>query len=103
MSKYLFTSESVSEGGEEDISFITHLVMRTLAIATSIDAMAAGFALTLLDVAPLVACLIIGVITFVFSALGVYIGNCSGTFLEGKAEFVGGVVLILIGFKMLVA
>jgi putative Mn2+ efflux pump MntP len=93
----------VSEGVEEDIAIITHRVMLTLAIATSIDAMAAGFALTLLDVAPLVACLIIGVITFVFSALGVYLGSGSGTFLEGKAEFAGGVVLILIGFKMLFA
>ncbi|HCW91235.1 MAG TPA: manganese efflux pump MntP [Marinobacter sp.] len=93
--------ESVSEGVEEDIAIITHRVMLTLAIATSIDAMAAGFALTLLDVAPLLACLIIGATTFLFSIVGVYIGTRSGTFLEGKAEFLGGVVLILIGFKML--
>ncbi|MDY6798332.1 MAG: manganese efflux pump MntP family protein [Pseudomonadota bacterium] len=95
--------ESLSEGVEEDVAIITHRVMLTLAIATSIDAMAAGFALTLLDVAPLLACLIIGATTFLFSIVGVYIGTRSGTFLEGKAEFLGGVVLILIGFKMLFA
>jgi putative Mn2+ efflux pump MntP len=93
--------ESLSEGIEEDISNITHRVMLILAIATSIDAMAAGFALTLLDVGPLVACLVIGVTTFVFSYAGVFIGTKSGTWLESKAELFGGVVLILIGLKML--
>ncbi|WP_417567142.1 manganese efflux pump MntP family protein [Marinobacter sp.] len=93
--------EAFSEGVEEDIAIITHRVMLMLAIATSIDAMAAGFALTLLDVAPLLACLIIGVTTLVFSVAGVYIGTRSGTFLEGKAEFVGGVVIVLIGLKIL--
>jgi putative Mn2+ efflux pump MntP len=93
--------ESLSEGVEEDIAIITHRVMLTLAIATSIDAMAAGFALTLLDIAPLLACLIIGVTTFLLSVAGVYVGTRSGTYLEGKAEFVGGVVLVLIGCKIL--
>ena len=93
--------ESFSEGIEEDISNITHRVMLILAIATSIDAMAAGFALTLIDVGPFVACLIIGVTTYIFSYAGVFIGTKSGTWLESKAEFFGGVVLILIGLKIL--
>ena len=93
--------ESFAEGIEEDISNITHRVMLMLAIATSIDAMAAGFALTLLNVAPLLACLIIGITTFAFSVGGVYIGAKSGTWLESKAELFGGVVLILIGLKLL--
>ena len=93
--------EAFSEGVEEDIATITHRVMLMLAIATSIDAMAAGFALTLLDVAPLLACLIIGVTTYLFSLLGVFIGARSGTWLESKAELLGGVVLILIGLKIL--
>jgi len=74
-----------------------------LALATSIDAMAAGFALTLLDVAPLLACLIIGLATAVFSCAGVAIGRRSGTWLESKAELLGGVVLILIGLRILLA
>jgi putative Mn2+ efflux pump MntP len=77
--------------------------MLMLAVATSIDALAAGFTLTLLDVNPFIACLIIGLITFAFSWAGVFIGNRSGTWLESKAELFGGVVLILIGLKQLLA
>jgi putative Mn2+ efflux pump MntP len=95
--------EAFAEGIEEDILIISHRVMLMLAIATSIDAMAAGFALTLLDVGPLLACLIIGVTTFAFSWAGVYIGTKSGTWLESKAELFGGVVLIVIGLKILLA
>jgi manganese efflux pump family protein len=80
---------------------ITHRRLLILAIATSIDAMAAGFALNLLEVKLLVACLIIGFVTFLFSLVGVFTGNKSGTLLENKAEFLGGLILILIGFKLL--
>jgi len=93
--------ESFCEGVQENIVQLTHRVMLMLAIATSIDAMAAGFSLTLLDVNALLACLIIAVTTFIFSWIGVYIGHRSGTWLESKAELFGGVVLILIGFKLL--
>lgn len=93
--------EGLSEGIEEDISNITNKMMLVLAIATSIDAMAAGFSLTLLEVNPYVACLIIGVTTFAFSWAGVLIGRKSGTWLESKAEIFGGIVLISIGFKIL--
>lgn len=93
--------ESFTEGVEEDIAKITHRIMLVLAIATSIDAMAAGFSLTLLDVNPLIACLIIGVTTLLFSWAGVFVGKKSGTWLESKAELFGGVVLILIGLKIL--
>ena len=93
--------ESFSEGVEEDIKNITHRIMLVLAIATSIDALAAGFALTLLNVNPLISCIIIALTTCAFSYAGVYIGSKSGTKLENKAELFGGIVLILIGFKML--
>lgn len=93
--------EGISEGIEDDIAQITNKVMLILAIATSIDAMAAGFTLTLLDVNPFIACLIIGLITFAFSWIGTYIGARTGTWLESKAEILGGAVLILIGLKIL--
>ena len=93
--------ESFADGIEEDITNITHKVMLMLAIATSIDAMAAGFALTLIDISPFIACFIIGITTFLFSYIGVFIGTKSGTWLESKAELFGGVVLILIGLKIL--
>ena len=95
--------ESFSEGIEEDIAKVTHRVMLVLAIATSIDALAAGFALTLLNVNPFIACFIIGITTFVFSAIGVIVGVTSGARLESKAELFGGVVLILIGLKILLS
>ncbi len=94
--------EGLEEGDEDEISEITNKTMLMLAIATSIDAMAAGFGLMLLDVNPYLACLIIGVITFAFSVVGVFIGKNSATWLEGKAEIFGGVVLILLGIKFLI-
>ena len=93
--------ESFNTGIEDELKNITHQVMLVLAIATSIDAMAAGFALNLLNVNVLFSCLAIGVITFIFSYLGVLVGEKSGTKLENKAELFGGVVLILIGLKIL--
>lgn len=95
--------EGLSEGIEEDITQITHKVMLILAIATSIDAMAAGFTLTLLDLNPYLACLVIALATFFFSWIGTYIGAKSGTWLESKAEIMGGIVLVLIGVKILVS
>jgi len=93
--------ESFSEGIEKDIVKITHKVMLVLAIATSIDALAAGFSLTLLDINSFVACAVIGVTTMFFSGMGVFVGAKSGTWLESKAELLGGIVLILIGVKLL--
>ena len=93
--------EAMSEGIEEDIAKITSRVMLVLAVATSIDAMAAGFSLPLMGLNPFLACLIIGFTTSIFSFLGVHIGTKTGTWLESGAELTGGVVLIFIGFKIL--
>ena len=95
--------ESFSGGIEKDIVKITHKVMFALAVATSIDALAAGFTFTILDVNPFVACAIIGLTTLVFSGIGIFVGAKSGTWLESKAELFGGVVLVLIGCKLLFA
>ncbi|WP_296193440.1 MULTISPECIES: manganese efflux pump MntP family protein [unclassified Psychrobacter] len=78
-----------------------HRTMFTLAIATSIDAMAAGFTLNLLELNAWLACFIIAIITAIFSVFGVYLGKQSGTYLEDKAEVLGGIVLILIGLKVM--
>jgi putative Mn2+ efflux pump MntP len=94
--------EGFQEGIEEDIAAITNKVMLILSIATSIDAMAAGFSLTLLNVNAYLACLIIGATTFFFSWIGVQIGKNSGTWLESRAEIFGGTVLILMGTKILI-
>ncbi|WP_296204102.1 manganese efflux pump MntP family protein [Psychrobacter sp. UBA3962] len=94
------SGEEEEELGSEDHTKIDHKLMTTMAIATSIDAMAAGFTLNLLAVNAWVACLIIAVVTALFSFGGVYLGRQSGTWLEDKAEILGGVVLIAIGIKM---
>lgn len=93
---------SITQGIEEGIAQINHKILFVLAIATSIDAMAAGFTLTLIEVNPLIACVIIGITTFFFSWIGVFVGAKSGTWLESKAELLGGVILILIGLKILI-
>lgn len=94
------SGEGEEELGSEDNTKIDHKLMTTMAIATSIDAMAAGFTLNLLAVNAWIACLIIAVVTALFSFGGVYLGRQSGTWLEDKAEILGGVVLIAIGIKM---
>ena len=76
--------------------------MLMMAVATSIDALAVGVTLGLLpDVNIIAAVSFIGVITFVCSAAGVKIGNIFGDKLESKAEMAGGIILILIGLKVL--
>ena len=80
---------------------INHRMMFTLAIATSIDAMAAGFTLNLLALNAWLACFIIAIITAGFGFFGIYLGQSSGTWLEDKAEMLGGLVLIAIGIKVM--
>lgn len=94
--------ESFNENTEDTIAHVTNRVLLILAIATSIDAMAAGFTLGLLDLNPFVSMVVIGIITFIFSFLGVFLGTRGGTFLEDKAEKAGGVILIGIAFKILI-
>lgn len=72
-----------------------------LAIATSIDALAVGITFAFLQVSIVPAITIIGVVTFVISAVGVFVGNIFGSKYKSKAEFVGGVILVLIGVKIL--
>ncbi len=94
--------ESFQENTEDEISIITNKVLLILAIATSIDAMAAGFTLGLLSLNPFISMILIGIITFIFSYIGVFLGTKRGTFLEDKAEKIGGLILFAIGCKHLI-
>ena len=94
--------ESLSKeesNGNDSFSFKTMLL---LALATSIDALAVGITFALLpDVnVPLAVCLI-GITTFVCSAAGLKVGNLFGLKYKAKAELAGGIILILIGLKIL--
>ena len=75
--------------------------MFLLAIATSIDALAVGVTFAFLKVQIVPAVSFIGCVTFVYSAIGVKIGSIFGSKYRSKAEFCGGVILILIGLKIL--
>ena len=86
------------EKRNDKVDFKTMVV---LAIATSIDALAVGITFAFLDVNLIHAVCFIGIITFILSAFGVKIGNKFGDIFQNKAELFGGVVLILIGLKVL--
>lgn len=75
--------------------------MFVLAVATSIDALAVGITFAFLEIPIVQAIAIIGTTTFIISIAGVYIGNFFGNKYKNKAEIVGGVILILIGLKIL--
>jgi putative Mn2+ efflux pump MntP len=77
-------------------------MLRTLAVATSIDALAVGITLSIITHAVAAAVIIIGAVTFGLSCAGVYIGKRFGHFFESKIEAAGGLVLIALGLKILV-
>ena len=86
---------------EADASF-GFKTMFVMAVATSIDALAVGISLALLpDIIIFAAVIFIGIPTFLFSAFGVIIGNVFGEKYKSKAELLGGVILILLGLKIL--
>lgn len=94
--------EGIHSGGEHECDASLGIgSMLTLAVATSIDALAVGITFALVKVDIVAAVGIIGAVTFVLSALGVKIGNLFGSRFKGKAEVFGGAVLFLIGMKIL--
>ena len=92
-----------SFGKEEELNdSFSFKTMLPLAIATSIDALAVGVTFAFLEVQIVPAISLIGVTTFVISAAGVKIGNVFGTKYKSKAELAGGIILILLGIKILI-
>lgn len=79
------------------------MAMLPMALATSIDALAVGVTLALLQVKILPAVLFIGIITFILSCVGIKIGNVFGAKYKTPAETAGGVVLILMGTRVLLS
>jgi putative Mn2+ efflux pump MntP len=93
--------ESFTMDKEEICSIFSLKEILILSIATSIDALAAGVTFAILNISIIVPILIIGVVTFGLSFLGVYIGKKVGHLFESKIEMVGGLILIALGFKIL--
>jgi putative Mn2+ efflux pump MntP len=78
-------------------------VLLGLAVATSIDALAVGLSFSLLAVDIITPVVIIGLVTFSLSFLGVLAGHKFGSLVAGKVEIMGGLILIAIGFKILIS
>lgn len=93
--------EALSKDEEQADDSIAVKEMFMLAVATSIDALAVGITFAFLNVHILSAASMIGVCTFLISFAGVKIGNIFGTKYKSKAELAGGIILILLGFKIL--
>ena len=99
--------EAVKEWNEEDIVEVKdqpldHRNMFVLAVATSIDALAVGITFAFLDTPILEAITIIGITTMIISIVGVVIGNYFGGKYKHKAELVGGILLVLLGVRILI-
>ena len=75
--------------------------MLILSIATSIDALAVGITFAFFNVNLVLAISLIGIITFILSVIGTKIGNRFGDKYENKAELLGGIILVLLGVKIL--
>jgi putative Mn2+ efflux pump MntP len=99
MIKNSFSKDEKEQIKENTFKFMNMLI---LAIATSIDALAIGITFAIFKVNIVRTVIITGIITFIISMIGVRIGNIFGTKFKTKAEFVGGVVLILLGVKIIV-
>ena len=98
--------EAIREWNEEETvdvmdAPLDHKNMLVLAVATSIDALAVGITLAFLDTPIIEAITIIGITTMVISIIGVVVGNFFGSRYKSKAEFIGGLILVLLGLKIL--
>lgn len=95
-----FKNEENNMYDNKNILAIKNLTI--LAIATSIDALAVGVSFSVIKVNIFNSSLIIGIVAFIFSFLGVIIGKKIGNLLSKNAERIGGLILIFIGFKILI-
>ena len=98
--------EAVREWNEEEVvdvmdAPIDHKNMLVLAVATSIDALAVGITFAFLGTPIVEAITIIGITTMVISIAGIVVGNFFGSRYKSKAEFIGGLILVLLGLKIL--
>jgi manganese efflux pump family protein len=96
--------ESFHEGEEDTkkVDVTKGLVLFTLSLATSIDALAVGLSFAFLDINIALASGTIGVIAFIITIIGFFIGRRAGKLVGERAELVGGIVLVAIGLRILI-
>lgn len=100
--KMIYESFLLKEEEEAPVNPLSITVLLSLAIATSIDALAVGVTFSFLDLSIYEPVLIIGAITFILSLTGTYIGEFFGHIFENRIEMAGGIILIGIGSKILI-
>ncbi len=100
--KMLYESLSKNEDSNTDFQISNFYILITLGISTSIDALVVGISFGLLKVEIFTPVIIIGIVTFIFSSVGVIIGKKVGSKFGAKFEIIGGIVLILLGTKILI-
>ena len=93
--------EALTGEAEEPFNPLDHSTLFGLAIATSLDALAAGLGLSVIKMSLLLTVTIIGLITFFLCFLGVFVGHRFGDLFNGKVEVIGGLFLMGIGTKIL--
>ena len=93
--------ESLTGDDEEITDHFSFKEVTLLAVATSIDAFAVGITIALLNDPILISSAIIGIVAFIFSIAGIFLGKKLGNYFGDKFQILGGVILILLGFKIL--
>ena len=93
--------ESFSNDEDDSSDKFSFKELTLLAIATSIDAFAVGITYAVLKTDILIPIIMIGVTAFIFTLIGLYLGKKIGNYFGDKFEILGGVILILLGFKIL--
>jgi putative Mn2+ efflux pump MntP len=93
--------EGIRDGQEVPRDIMQIIPITILAIATSIDALAVGISFAFLEVPPVIPAVIIGIIATAFSFAGVFTGGKIGCFFGNRVDILGGVILILIGIRVI--
>lgn len=104
--KMIYEAMKNSSASTKAAIYLSFKTLIPQAFATSIDALAVGVTYSVLSMTQTITltnCIIIGIITFVLSTIGVLIGRKLGTILRKKASVIGGVILILIGIKIFIS
>jgi putative Mn2+ efflux pump MntP len=99
--KMIYDSVKI-KSSEEEINPLNVYVLLVLSVATSIDALVVGVSFAFLKIFIVTPIVVIGIVTFLLSFLGVFVGDRSGQFFENKIKIVGGLILIGIGIRILV-
>lgn len=101
-SKMIWESSALCNKKTEKFHSASFATLLVFAVATSIDAFAIGLSFSIIGITIITPVIIIGIITFIFSYSGVFIGSKVGHIAESKIEALGGIIIIAVGIKILI-